>query len=162
MTVRPTTAALVAVVGAVTVTAGCGDEDRAGDGGLPAVVLPALAGSGTLDVRTLEGPAVVNLWATWCAPCRTELPAFQAASDQRDGVRFVGVDIGEDPADAQAFLDELGVTFEQYADVHGELSDALGVAALPVTIVVDDDGDIVERHVGPMSADELDGALADR
>ena len=161
MTVRPTTAALIAVVGAVAVTAGCGDEDRAGDGGLPAIVLPALAGSDTLDVRTLEGPAVVNLWATWCAPCRTELPAFQAASEQRDGVRFVGVDIGEDAADAQAFLDELGVTFEQYADVDGELSDALGVAALPVTIVVDD-GDIVERHVGPMSADELDGALADR
>jgi thiol-disulfide isomerase/thioredoxin len=159
--VRPTTAALIAVVGAVTVTTGCGDDDRAGDGGLPAVVLPALAGSDTLDVRTLEGPAVVNLWATWCGPCRTELPAFQAASEQRDGVRFIGVDIGEDPADAQAFLDELGVTFEQYADVDGELSDALGVAALPVTIVVDDDGDIVERHVGPMNADELDGALAD-
>ena len=75
--------------------------------------------------------------------------------------RFVGVDIGEDPAAAQAFLDELGVTFPQYADEDGELTDALGIAALPVTLVVDADGQIATTHLGPMSVDDLHAALDD-
>ena len=89
---------------------------------------------------TLRGPAVVNLWATWCAPCRRELPAFQEVSERRPDVRFVGIDIGEDAAKAEDFIDELGITFEQFVDERGELTDALGAAALPVTLVVDTDG----------------------
>ena len=105
------------------------------------MTLPPLQGDGPpLELAGLSGPAVVNLWATWCAPCRRELPAFQDVSEQRTDVSFVGVDIGEDPAAAQAFLDELGVTFPQYADEEAELTDALGTAALPVTLIVGDDG----------------------
>ena len=148
-----------ALLAAAVVVAGCGDGEAAT---LPAVELPALAaGDAPLALASLEGPAVVNLWATWCTPCRTELPEFQAASEDHDGVRFVGVDIGEDPVVAEAFLDDLGISFEQYADPDGDLSDALGVAALPVTLVVDGDGDIAERHLGPMTRDDLDGAIAD-
>jgi len=147
------------VAAAALAAVSCGAYEAAT---LPAVELPALAaGDASLELGSLAGPAVVNLWATWCTPCRTELPEFQSASEDHDGVRFVGVDIGEDPAVAQAFLDDLGVSFEQYADRDGDLSDALGVAALPVTIVVDGDGDIAERHVGPMSRAELDDAVAD-
>jgi cytochrome c biogenesis protein CcmG, thiol:disulfide interchange protein DsbE len=150
-----------ALVAGVLVASGCGDGDGAA-GRLPAVTLPALAGGGpSLELAELDGPAVVNLWATWCEPCRRELPDFQAASDDHPGVRFVGVDIGEETARAQAFLDELGVTFEQYADVDGELADQLGVASLPVTIVIDDERDIATRHLGPMSRDQLDEALAE-
>ena len=149
--------ALVAV--AALVVPGCGDDEAAT---LPAVELPSLApGEASLALGSLQGPAVVNLWATWCTPCRSELPEFQAASEDHDGVRFVGVDIGEDPAVAQAFLDVLEVSFEQFADPDGDLSDALGVAALPVTLVVDDDGGIAERHLGPMTRHDLDDAIAD-
>jgi cytochrome c biogenesis protein CcmG/thiol:disulfide interchange protein DsbE len=147
------------VAGAALLLGGCGDDEAAT---LPAVELPALAAGGApLELGSLTGPAIVNLWATWCVPCRTELPEFQAASEDHVGVRFVGVDIGEDPAVARSFLDDLGVSFEQYADPGGELSDALGVAALPVTLVVDGDGDIAERHLGPMTRDDLDDAIAD-
>jgi thiol-disulfide isomerase/thioredoxin len=154
---------LGALIVGLLVASGCGDGG--GDDGadrLPAVTLPALAGGGSsLALAELDGPAVVNLWATWCEPCRRELPDFQAASDDHPGVRFVGVDIGEESARAQAFLDELGVTFEQYADVDGELADRLGVASLPVTIVIDDERHIATRHLGPMSRDQLDEALAE-
>jgi thiol-disulfide isomerase/thioredoxin len=150
-----------ALVVALLVASGCGDGDGTADR-LPAIVLPALADGGqSLELAELAGPAVINLWATWCEPCRRELPDFQAASDDHPGVRFVGVDIGEETAPARAFLDELGVTFEQYADVDGELADRLGVAALPVTIVIDDERDIATRHLGPMSRDQLDEALAE-
>ena len=58
--------------------------------------LATLDGNGAaLELAALRGPAVVNLWATWCAPCRQELPAFQEVSARRSDVRFVGVDIGE-------------------------------------------------------------------
>ena len=82
-------------------------------------------------------------------------------SEQRTDVSFVGVDIGEDPAAAQAFLDELGVTFPQYADEEAELTDALGTAALPVTLIVGDDGRISTTHIGPLSVDDLHAALDD-
>jgi thiol-disulfide isomerase/thioredoxin len=147
---------------AVLALAACGDDDDAGRTRLPDVTLDALDPDGTpLALGELGGPAVLNLWATWCAPCREELPAFQEVSESRADVRFVGVDIAEDPATARAFLDELGVTFEQYLDDAGELSEALGVAGLPVTIVLDADGRVATEHIGPMSVDDLEAALAD-
>ncbi len=140
--------------------AACAGGDEGADGTLPDVTLPPLQGDGEpLELASLDGPAVVNLWATWCAPCRRELPAFQDVSEQRTDVSFVGVDIGEDAAAAQAFLDELGVTFPQYADQEAELTDALGTAALPVTLIVGDDGQITTTHIGPLSVDDLHAAL---
>ena len=62
---------------------------------------------------------------------------------------------------ARAYLDELGITFDQYADPTGELTDALGVAGLPITLVVDDAGMVVTEHLGPMSADDLEDAIDD-
>ena len=142
--------------------AACGGGDEGADGTLPDVTLPPLQGDGEpLELAGLGGPAVVNLWATWCAPCRRELPAFQDVSEQRTDVSFVGVDIGEDAAAAQTFLDELGVTFPQYADQEAELTDALGTAALPVTLIVGDDGQITTTHIGPLSVDDLHAALDD-
>jgi thiol-disulfide isomerase/thioredoxin len=120
---------------------------------------PMTDGGPSLDLATLTGPAVVNLWATWCGPCRRELPAFQEVSETRTEVRFIGIDIGEDAAKARDYLDELGVTFEQFVDEDGGLTDALGAASLPVTLVVAPDGSVATEHLGPMSVDELNDAI---
>jgi cytochrome c biogenesis protein CcmG, thiol:disulfide interchange protein DsbE len=150
------------VLAALTLAvAGCGG----GGGGreaLPDVTLVALRdGEAALNVGALRGPAVINLWATWCAPCRTELPDFQEVSTARPDVRFIGVDIAEDAAKARDFLTELGITFDQYLDDRGELTDALGTAVLPVTLVVDADGKVAAEHIGPMSVDDLQRAIGD-
>ena len=88
---------------------GCGDDDDARAVELPDLTLPPLtAGGSSLELAELRGPAVVNLWATWCAPCRRELPAFQTVSEARPDVRFIGIDIGEDATKARDFVDELG------------------------------------------------------
>ncbi len=151
---------LIAATFVVVVAASCGGDDDVEPEALPDVSLAALDGAGpVLELGELNGPAVVNLWATWCAPCRRELPAFQEVSVRRPDVRFVGVDIGEQADRARAYLDELGITFDQYADPTGELTDALGVAGLPITLVVDDAGMVVTERLGPMSADDLEDAI---
>lgn len=146
---------------AVLVLTACGG-DTAASRELPDLTVgPLTAGGPSLDLGELRGPAVVNLWATWCAPCRRELPAFQEVSVARPDVRFIGVDIGEDATKAQAFIDDLGISFEQFVDERGELTDALGTAALPVTLVVDADGTIATEHLGPMTDNDLDAAIDD-
>ncbi len=148
-----------AVLAAVlVVAAACGDSE--GHTALPDVTVRSLDdGGAALDIGTLRGPAVVNLWATWCAPCRKELPAFQQVSVARPDVRFVGVDIAEEAAAARDYLTGLGITFDQYIDDHGELTDALGTAVLPVTVVVDRDGRVATEHIGPMTVGDLQRAI---
>jgi thiol-disulfide isomerase/thioredoxin len=147
---------------AALVPAACSSD---GGDSLPASVLPALDGfaqqSGELDTAELDGPAVLNLWATWCVPCRTELPEFQQASEEHPGVRFIGVDEGFVPADSVAFLGELGVTYDQFVDDDGAFADRLEISELPATVVIDDDGDVVLRHLGALAYDDLVATLAD-
>jgi cytochrome c biogenesis protein CcmG/thiol:disulfide interchange protein DsbE len=155
--VRAVAALAATVLLATACTGGGGDSTGVT---LPDLELPALGGDGApLDVGTLSGPAVVNVWATWCGPCRKELPAFQEVSASRPEVRFIGVNSVE-TGDARPFLDGLGITYEQYVDDAGQLAEGLGAAALPVTIVVGADGSVVTAHLGPMSVDDLEGALA--
>ncbi|CAN5616495.1 hypothetical protein BH23ACT3_BH23ACT3_23810 [soil metagenome] len=146
-------AALVAA-GALLLGA-CGSGGSEGEG-LPELDLPRLGGTGSLALDTIDGPAVVNLWATWCAPCRREMPEFEEVHLARQGeVRFVGVNIGDREAQALEFLDEVGVTFENYLDVDGALNAALQTATLPVTVVTDAGGRISVVHSGPMGVDDL-------
>lgn len=153
------------------VAAACGGDDAASDeivpsvdaeagDRLPAVEIVALDGGGTTSLADIDGPAVVNLWATWCAPCRREIPDFEAVHQARsDEVRFVGINIGEDADDAQAFLDEVGATYDQYLDSEGFVVTELKTATMPVTLVLDADGAISTRHLGPMDQDDLDAAI---
>lgn len=149
---------VAAVVAGATLLAACGGSSGADR--LPDLELPRLGGGESIALDTVEGPAVVNLWATWCAPCRRELPEFQEVHDARGGsVRFVGVNIGDRDGPALEFLDEIGVTFENYADFEGRLSEELRTATLPVTVVTGPDGLISVIHSGPMDAAELEAEI---
>jgi thiol-disulfide isomerase/thioredoxin len=138
-----------------TVLAGaCGGSEEADR--LPDIELETLRGGQAFRLDDLEGPAVVNLWATWCVPCRRELPDFEAVHRSLAGeVAFVGVNIGDDGDEAAAFLDELGITYDQFLDFDSELTAALETATLPMTLIIDADERIALRHVGPLDQDEL-------
>jgi thiol-disulfide isomerase/thioredoxin len=154
--------AVVLVAGAALAAAGCGGGDDSGSTSLPELTLPAVDGGSEIDLAALDGPAVVNLWATWCAPCRRELPDFeQVHAELGDEVAFVGVNIGDTADAAASFLDEVGVTFPNYLDERNDLTAELGTATLPVTLVLDADGRIVTEHIGPMTASELTDAIDD-
>lgn len=128
---------------------------------LPALLLEAPGGA-RAELRSLlgGGPAVVNLWATWCAPCRTELPAFAAAQQQHPRVRFVFVNQGEDAATVQRFLAAQPFALDHVWLDHGaRLGPAIGSTGLPTTLFIDGDGRIVERRFGMVSAASLAARL---
>jgi cytochrome c biogenesis protein CcmG, thiol:disulfide interchange protein DsbE len=153
------------LLSAVTVfgAAGCGTSDGDGAGEtLPAVDLVPLSGGAPVSLDAIDGPAVINLWATWCVPCRREIPDFEEVHRARsDEVRFVGINIGEDADQAASFLDEVGATYDQYLDPQGFAQTRLAAVSLPVTIVIDADGQVTTRRVGPMDQDDLDAAIDD-
>ena len=131
------------------------DGDR-----LPDVDLTGLVSGETSSLADIDGPAVVNLWATWCAPCRAEIPDFEEVHQLRgDEVRFVGINVGEDPAVAAEFIEEVGASYEQFADLDGDVSTELRATSMPVTVVIDGDGFVTTRHLGPLDQDGLNEAI---
>jgi hypothetical protein len=76
-------------------------------------------------------------------------------------VRIIGVNVADDADDAEAFAQELGVSYEQYTDPSGELSDAFEVTGLPATAFIDAQGNVVDVHAGALTADELRDAIAE-
>jgi cytochrome c biogenesis protein CcmG/thiol:disulfide interchange protein DsbE len=107
---------------------------------LPHVTLQSLGGGKAVDLSALRGPMVVNLWASWCGPCRAELPHYQAFAQKYAGkVGVLGVDWQETRiAKARALARQTGVTYPLVADPGGRLR----VRFLPQVILVDQDGKI--------------------
>lgn len=118
--------------------------------------------AGTLRLGTLRGQVVVlNFWASWCLPCRAEAPTFARVSEAfgARGVRFVGVNIQDNDADARAFIQELGITYPNGPDPTGQITTDYGVAGLPTTIFVDAEGRIARRWLGGLTERQLVGFI---
>lgn len=142
------------------VLAACGGGSGAGGERLPDVDIAPLRGGDTIQLSDIDGPAVVNLWATWCAPCRAEIPAFESVHQVRgEEVRFVGINIGEDGDRAAEFLDEVGATYDQFLDSEGFVVTELRTSTMPTTLVLDAGGEVTTRHLGPLDEDGLNDAI---
>lgn len=130
---------------------------------LPDLSLPCLTSGRQIDLRDLSGrPVLVNLWATWCGPCREEMPRLQAAYERfGDRVAFVGVDTQDYPEGAGEFLEEVGVTYPQLADPDAELLGFARVPGLPVTLLLDADGVIVNRHIGGLDESDIEELIGE-
>ncbi|MFM8239578.1 MAG: TlpA family protein disulfide reductase [Actinomycetota bacterium] len=175
--------ALATLVLAATL-AGCGgaaDADPgtgfvAGDGSI--VLLPAEDRVAAPDLvgETLDGGSfrladhlgevvVLNVWASWCAPCRAEAPVLEAAwTDLRgEGVQFVGLDTRDTVSAAQAFIDNYGITYPNVIDADGQLQllfgDSLPPQAIPSTLVIDPEGRVAGRILGRVSESMLRGLI---
>lgn len=147
----------MAILAATALLAACGGSADAG----PTVVEFTAADGTPTSLADFDGtPVVVNLWATWCAPCLAEMPVFDAAATALAGrVAVIGVNVGDDRAEVDAFADRLGVDYPMFTDPDGLLSAALGVTQLPATAFVAGDGTLLEVHRGAYTADELDDAI---
>jgi len=152
---------LVAFLGLVVVLAfGLQRDPRALPSALlerpaPAINLPLLDDSrNRFDTSQLRGQVwLLNVWASWCEPCREELPALKALSG-RDHISLVGLNYKDDAAQASALLQRVGNPYLGSAvDSDGRVGMDYGVQGVPETFVIDAGGQIRYRHRGPVTAD---------
>ncbi len=119
------------------------------DDGRPAPLRAALGG----------GPALVNVFASWCAPCEIEHPVLVGLKEQ--GVRIVGVAYKDAPENTKAFLGRLGDPFaERLVDRDGRAGIELGVTGVPETYLVGADGVILAKHTGPLTPESARALMA--
>lgn len=182
---------LVAVLVAAVLLAGCSGSvassagERvsnneagfvAGDGSITVieeskrVAAPELVGT-TLNgepfsLSALRGKVVVlNVWASWCAPCRAEAPTLERTyTDLKDkGVEFVGLDTRDSLASAKAFVDTYDITYPNVLDADGKLQllfrESLPPQAIPSSIVIDREGRVAGRIIGKASESSLKGII---
>lgn len=121
---------------------------------LPVLSLAPLDGRAGLDPAETEGAYLINVWGSWCAPCRIEHPVLMAL--RAEGITIYGIAWRDHPDAANAFLDELGDPFAGVMlDVNEASARALGISGAPETLVVSRDGDILVRWPGPLTVDVL-------
>ncbi|MEU4566341.1 TlpA disulfide reductase family protein [Micromonospora sp. NPDC023956] len=134
--------------------------------GLPDLRFACFTGGTEVSLRAVRGPAVINLWASWCPPCRKELPSFQRLHERMAGqVHVIGVNTFDDRPRAVSVGADFGVTFPTLVDTDQRLQRALAPNVLPITLLVDAQGrvrhqdvsgaiddarlaDLVRRHLG--------------
>jgi cytochrome c biogenesis protein CcmG, thiol:disulfide interchange protein DsbE len=136
-------------------------------GPAPAFALPRLDGAGTLSLSALRGKAVVlNFWASWCVPCKSEAPAIERLwrTYESRGVVFVGIDTNDASKDARRFVSAHGITYPVVVDKDGLVAaNSYDIANLPMTYFVNREGRLVGTHLlGPVTeyAKEFRSALA--
>lgn len=144
----------------LTLTA-CGSSASDDTKRLPDIGLERLGQDGSYTVAGAGSERVLNLWATWCAPCRAELPAFDAVAATVDTVDIIGVNVGDTGDDAAALVEELDLSFPQVLDPRADIQRSLRISGLPATVFVDGNGDVLEIHNGELTEGELRELLMD-
>jgi len=104
-------------------------------------------------------PVFLNAWASWCVPCRNEMPALEAASRRHPGVLFLGIAVDDDPTAAREFAAEVGVTYPLAVDESDTIGSAYLIPGLPTSILIDGEGTIVQRVFGEVDEDRLEELL---
>ena len=125
---------------------------------VPEFDLPPIEGrTGGLSTADLKGQvSIVNVWASWCVPCRVEMPLLNELA-ARDGLAIFGINYKDRPEEALGFLAELGDPYTLIgADRNGRVSIDWGVYGLPETFVIDAEGRIAYKHIGPFNRRSLE------
>jgi thiol-disulfide isomerase/thioredoxin len=138
------------------------DVARVGDAA-PQLLLPMFEG-GVFDLEALQGrPIWINVWASWCPPCRVEFPDIdeirRGAAD--DGLVFLAINFGESSADIRSFLENTGYTFDVGLDVTGDFEALYQVRSLPMHIFIARDGSVDSLRVGGMTRREMEEKVAE-
>jgi cytochrome c biogenesis protein CcmG, thiol:disulfide interchange protein DsbE len=138
--------------GTVTVTP---EADRAP---APAFTAPALDGGAPISLASLRGrPVLLNFWASWCGPCRQEMPGLVTFAKEHPRMSVVGLAVNDRPGDSRAFAREVGADFplgiDRDADVAIDFDATIG---LPISVFIDRQGRIAAKVVGPVSHSALE------
>jgi thiol-disulfide isomerase/thioredoxin len=133
------------------------DKDMA-----PDFTVMTLDGAGFTLSEHLETdgrPVFLNMWASWCPPCRAEMPDIDAASESHEDVKFIGVAASDDPADSAEFATSIGIGYTIGFDEKGDVARAYETVGLPASYIISADGLILERIFGSVTEEEIDEML---
>ena len=137
-------------------------EFKSGSGPVAPPVSGPVVGGGRLALASYRGHVVVlNFWGSWCTPCRAEAPALSALATafKSSGVRFLGIDIRDSPATAEAFMSDFRITYPSLNDPSDNLAldfrDTVPPAGIPTTLVISRSGRITARVIGEATYDGL-------
>ena len=130
----------------------------------PDFSLKTLDGQATVTLSELRGkPVILNFWASWCTPCRLEMPALQAAYEahQADGLTVLAINLTTQDTlpDAQAFIEELQLTMPALADETNAAEEIYHIIGLPTTYFVDSQGIITHIQLGPLDEPRLNSHI---
>jgi len=154
----------VALVLALLLLIGCGQETSAlpGDGVVvdcasisavttknKSVLLDCLDGNSSVDIGKIKGPVLVNVWGSWCGPCKEEMPIFvDFYSKYKEKVSLIGISVEEaDAQDARDFIKFYGMSWPNLNDPDGSTRATLGMG-VPITLFIDEQGKVTYRKIG--------------
>ena len=160
----------ILLVAALFLLTGCGTNTSAlrGDGVVvdcstiqtvatsnESIDLDCLDGKSTIDMGQIKGPALVNVWGSWCGPCKDEMPLFVDFYEKhREKVALIGINVEEsDIEDAREFVRQYGMTWPNLHDAEGSTRATLGMG-VPITLFIDAQGEIVYRKIGVVTTIE--------
>jgi len=119
-----------------------------------------------VDFSDIKGkPILLNFWASWCSPCRNEMPHFdEAYKEYQDDIAFMMVDLVDGSAETEktgfSFIEENGYSFPVYFDSDQSAAMAYGISSIPVTVLIDKDGFIITGQLGGMDEETLGRYIA--
>jgi cytochrome c biogenesis protein CcmG, thiol:disulfide interchange protein DsbE len=154
-------AVLAATMGGLAMNQGRRSGTRSTTGPSAAAMsftVPSLRpGQPDLSLEALRGkPVVLNFWASWCVPCRREMPSFASVhAALSDRVTFLGIDNRDFRDAALAFLEKTGVRYASGFDPKGVVASRYGVVGMPTTVFIAPDGTVLETRSGELSSEEL-------
>lgn len=157
---------LVAVVVALAAGIAAGQKRVSGPARLgqpmPEFKLASLSGQPVSLGDYAGRPVLVNAWATWCPPCRAEMPALQAfyAAHQASGLELLAVNAGEGASLVSSFIGQMGFTFPVLLDPGMQVLEGLGVRSYPTSILVGRDGQVKLIHTGLFTPETLESEVA--
>jgi len=150
--------ALILVAALIVIPALAASPPRLG-GTAPSFALPDLRGNQIQLAAEIKSHRVtlVNFWATWCPPCRQEIPELIALYKRYkpQGLQLLAVDLREDPGEVKAFAARQGMTFPVLIDSNGRVADKYGIYYIPTTYILDGDGRIRAKFEGGTTASAL-------
>jgi len=147
------------VIDSVNAIGGLASPSSRGEGRAPELSLSTLSGEGVKLSDFRGRPVLVNFWATYCVPCRVEMPLIQRIADGHPKLKTLLVDERDSTPAARGFIADLHIRSTVLVDLDGRAGDAYGITGLPTTIFVRSDGSVEGRYLGQLSEQILNAHL---